>query len=287
MGKKIFSILLISIISFNIFACSGSGDVLGADENIKDLRILDIDLTHEPYGIGVDKDNPELLTQINEFIEKINSDGTMNEIVSHYQDGYEAKPVKNHEIDKTKDQLIVVTTGDFAPFDYDVGENHYGIDKEIVAALADYLGKELVLINVNFDMLFMSVFEHKADICIAGITITDERKQYVDFSDPYYHASLNVAVSSSDNRFAECKTREDIDNILHNIDSKTRIAVERNTTSSDYLDERIESAFQEGSIVKLGCNDLDECITLLRAGEADMVIGDGAVIKYIYGNDIE
>lgn len=287
MGKRLLSIILISFLTINLCACYSNSGVLGADENIKNLRVLDINLTDEPYGIGVDKNKPELLAQINEFIAKINSDGTMDEILSHYQNGYVAESVKEYAIDETRDQLVVVSTGDFAPFDYDEGDKHYGIDKEIVAALAEYLGKELVIVNVNFDMLFMTIYNHKADICIAGITITDERAQYVDFSDPYYHGALNVAVASSDDRFNNCKTREEVDDILRGLDKHTRIAVENNTTSEDYLDERISTVFQEGIIEKIGCKDIDECITLLKADNVDMVIGDGAVIKYIYGKDIE
>ena len=57
---------------------------------------------------------------------------------------------------------------------------------EIAAALAEYLGKELVIQNMDFDSVCLSVGQQKCDIAMAGLTIKDDRKEYVNFSNPYY-----------------------------------------------------------------------------------------------------
>lgn len=67
---------------------------------------------------------------------------------------------------------------------------------ELAALLAEKLGKELVIQNMDFDAVCLSVGQHKCDIAIAGLTVNDERKQYVTFSDTYYQASQRLIVPS-------------------------------------------------------------------------------------------
>ena len=68
---------------------------------------------------------------------------------------------------------------------------------EIASLLAEKLGKELVIQNMDFDAVCLSVGQHKCDIAIAGLTVNDERKQYVTFSDTYYQASQRLIVSGA------------------------------------------------------------------------------------------
>ena len=82
----------------------------------------------------------------------------------------------------------------FEPFEYTKGDKYVGIDMELAALLAEKLGKELVIQNMDFDAVCLSVGQHKCDIAIAGLTVNDERKQYVTFSDTYYQASQRLIV---------------------------------------------------------------------------------------------
>lgn len=94
--------------------------------------------------------------------------------------------VKSAELDESKDQLVVATNAAFEPFEYTQGEDYYGIDMEIASLLADKLGKELVIQNMDFDAVCLSVGQQKCDIAMAGLTISEDRKEYVTFSDSYY-----------------------------------------------------------------------------------------------------
>lgn len=158
-----------------------------ADENAK-VRVIDIDLTSEQYAFGVDKEQPELLEKTNEFIAKIMEDGTFDEICNHYFGDGEPVMVKSAEYDESKDQLVVATNAGFEPFEYMKGEDYCGIDMEMAALLADYLGKELVIQNMDFDAVCLAVGQQKCDIAMAGLTITDSRKDQVTFTDSYYNA---------------------------------------------------------------------------------------------------
>ncbi len=163
------------------------------DENAK-VRVIDIDLTSEQYAFGVNKDETDLLEKTNEFIAKIMEDGTFDEICDHYFGDGEPVMVKSAEYDESKDQLVVATNAGFEPFEFMKGEDYCGIDMEMAALLADYLGKELVIQNMDFDAVCLSVGQGKCDIAMAGLTITESRKDQVTFTDSYYNASQKLMI---------------------------------------------------------------------------------------------
>ncbi|WP_408070324.1 transporter substrate-binding domain-containing protein [Butyrivibrio sp. JL13D10] len=283
--RMISSILVLGLSLFMTSSCSGSADeVIGSDaqEESASPVVIDITLTDEEYGIGVNKNKPELLEGINKYIEEGLHNGKYEEITGHYFGG-EGEPVgvPANEIKSGVDQLVVATTADFEPFDMEEGDIHYGIDKEIMKYLADSLGKELVFVNVNFDLLFATVSQGKCDACIAGITINDDRKEYVDFSVPYFEAGLCLVAGSEENDFSGAKTREEIEDILSTLDESTVIAVESKTTGEDYLEGTGDTAFEGVSCKILRCSTLSECINALKNGSCDYVIGDNATLKYM------
>ncbi|WP_026657116.1 ABC transporter substrate-binding protein [Butyrivibrio sp. AC2005] len=289
MRKRLISaIAILTILVAMTASCSkGSGGVVGSDaEDTGDaLVVIDINLTDEDYGIGVNKNKPELLEKINTFIEEGFKNGKYEEITGHYfGGGGEPVGIPAGEIDRSKDQLIVATTGDFEPFDYDDGDLQYGIDKELIKAIADDMGKELVLVNVNFDLMFIQVSQGKCDACIAGITINEERKEYVDFTIPYFNAGQCLAAREAKNEFKDAKTREEAEEILRNLDAGTTIAVESKTTGEDYLEGTSGTGFEGVSCKLLICSTLKDCINALNNGSADYVIGDNATLKYLIAN---
>lgn len=280
--SRLVRILIVTTLLISITACSSPKAVIGEDAHLKydNLNVIDINLTEEEYGIGVDKNQPELLNQINAFIKECEANGKFEEICSHYEGG-EPVPVESVERNNTKDQLIVATTGDFAPFDYNIADKSYGIDKEFVAALAEYLGKELVLEYINFDIMFMTVAQHKADICIAGITINDARKKYVDFSDPYYHAGQIIVTTDKCALFDNVKNAAEIEEVLNNPDNNLTVAVENMTTGHYYCEGNSDFGYAGFPVTTVPLATLDDCLEELEGGGVDVVIGDAAVLKYI------
>ena len=154
-----------------------------------EVKVIDIPLTEEEYAFGVDKDQPELLEQANAFIAKIKEDGTFDEICNKYFGDGEPTAVTSATLDESKDQLVVATNAGFEPFEYTKGDSYYGIDMEIAALLAKELGKELVISNMDFDAVCLSVGQHKCDIAMAGLTVKEDRMEYVNFTDTYYNAA--------------------------------------------------------------------------------------------------
>ena len=239
MKKKLLSVVLAAACVLSMAACGGKSND-SADDKKSDgavtAKVIDIDLTDEEYAFGVDKNQPELLEQTNAFIQKIKDDGTLDEICDKYFGSGEPEGVESAELDSSKDQLVVATNAAFEPFEYTKGDTYYGIDMEIASLLAKELGKELVIQNMDFDAVCLSVSQQKCDIAMAGLTITEERQEYVTFTDSYYKASQRLIVRSDDTAFDGCKTADDVAAKLAELDSSVSIGVQAGTTGQYYVE---------------------------------------------------
>ena len=228
--KKFLSVFLTAALAVSMLAgCGSKGETVTA-------KVIDIDLTNEEYAFGVDKTQPELLEQTNTFIQKIKDDGTLDAICAKYFGDGEPEAVESAELDSSKDQLVVATNAAFEPFEYTKGDDYYGIDMEIAQLLADELGKELVIQNMDFDAVCLSVSQQKCDIAMAGLTINEEREGYVTFTDSYYSASQRLIVPSNVTTFDDCKTADDVAAKLAETKSSDQIGVQQGTTGQYYIE---------------------------------------------------
>ena len=230
--KKFLSVCLTAALAVSMLAGCGSKS---EDEKVT-AKVIDIDLTNEEYAFGVDKQQPELLEKTNEFIAKIKKDGTLDEICNKYFSDGEPEAVESAELDTSKDQLVVATNAAFEPFEYTKGDAYYGIDMEIASLLAKELGKELVIQNMDFDAVCLSVSQQKCDIAMAGLTINEEREQYVTFTDSYYSASQRLIVPSNVTTFDDCKTADDVAAKLAETKESDQIGVQQGTTGQYYVE---------------------------------------------------
>ena len=283
--KKIYSVLLLLAMVLSLTAltaCAG-------DEAVAKAKVIEIDLTTEEYAFGVDKDQPELLTKVNAFIKKIMDDGTFAEICDHYFGDGEPVAVKSAELDTTKDQLVVATNAAFEPFEYKKGENYYGIDMEIAALLADELDMELVISNMDFDAVCLSVGQHKADIAMAGLTIKEDRKEHVTFSDPYYQASQKIIVKDGDTTFDDCKTAEDVLKKLQAMDNTVKIGYQNGTTGKMFVENEDDYASNNLKVTGKGYKNGSLAVQDLLNGNVNYVIIDAApaecIVKALNGDN--
>lgn len=154
-----------------------------------------------------------------------------------------------------KDTLVMATNAEFPPYEYYDGDDVVGIDVEIAQAVCDELGKELVVEDMAFDSVITSVSSGKADFGLAGITVTDERKESVNFSDTYAHTSQVVIVM------------EDSDiTCVDDLTGKT-LGVQLGTTGDIYAGD------VEGAIVER-YNKGFEAVQAMMTGKIDAVIID-------------
>ena len=235
MMKKLTALFMALVLMLSMTACGGNSDDTDTKEPVT-AKVIDIDLTSELYAFGVDKTQPELLAEVNAFIAEIKTDGTLDAICEKYFADGEKTPVVSAELDETKDQLIVATNAAFEPFEYTEGDKYLGIDMEIAALLAEKLGKELVIQNMDFDAVCLSVGQQKCDIAMAGLTINAEREEYVTFSDSYYEASQKLVVPSTETAFDACTTAEEVVAILNELTSSDNVGVQQGTTGQVYVE---------------------------------------------------
>lgn len=234
--KKLLAVCLTATLVVGMVAGCGSGDEKKAESTAKTAKVIEVDLTNEEYAFGVDKDQPELLEEVNAFIKEIKEDGTLDEICDKYFGGAEPTPVESAKLDESKDQLVVATNAAFEPFEYTKGDAFVGIDMELAALLAEKLGKELVIQNMDFDAVCLSVGQHKCDIAIAGLTVSDDRKEHVTFTDSYYRASQRLIVRSDDTTFDGMKDAKEIEEKLNELTKDDKIGVQQGTTAQSYIE---------------------------------------------------
>lgn len=272
--KKLLTITLSAVLAMTTLTACGSKSDNKSDK--KTVKVIDIDLTNEEYAFGVDKTQPELLEDVNKFIADMQSDGTFDEICNHYFGDGTPVAVKSAAYDESKDQLVVATNAAFEPFEYTKGEDYYGIDMEIAQALADSLGKELVIQNMDFDAVCLSVGQQKCDIAMAGLTIKPDREEYVSFSNPYYSAAQRIIVASDNTEFDSCKTAEDVEAILNTKDSSTKIGVQTGTTGQFYCEGDADWGFDGFKVETVGYKNGSLAVQDLLNGNLNYVVIDSA-----------
>ena len=244
-------------------------------------KVIDIELTNEDYAFGVDKDQPELLEDVNAFIQEIMDNGQFEEICNKYFGDGTPTPVQSATLDTSKDQLVVATNAAFEPFEYKDGESFLGIDMEIASLLAEKLGKELVIQHMDFDAVCLSVGQHKCDIAMAGLTINEQRQEYVTFSDPYYKAAQKLIVPSDNTEFDDCKTAADVEEILKTKDKDTTIGVQNGTTGQKYVSGDEEWDFDGFGVTCTGYKNGSLAVQDMINGNIDYVIIDSEPARFI------
>lgn len=186
-------------------------------------KVIDVPLTVESYGIGVDKNNAELLTKINEVLK--NKAADIEAIFAKYEDvnddnsaNWAGTTIESAKLDSSKEQFVIATNAAFAPFEFKVGNKFAGIDMEIAKLIADELGMELVIEDMEFDAVVTSVGSNGIDAAVSGLTINAKRAKSVNFSDAYYSGAYQVIICKDDcTLFDACKTTADLEAVLKNL----------------------------------------------------------------------
>ncbi len=165
------------------------------------LKILDTEYANEEYAICFQKGS-DMKDKVNAALEELIKDGSVQKIVDKYVNNPDAAelvgvPVKAENTDKP--DLIMATNAEFPPYEYIDGDNYYGVDVEVAKIIADKLGYDLIIENVAFDSIIPGVQTGKYTMGMAGMTVTDERLEMVDFSSSYATGIQVVIVKEDGN----------------------------------------------------------------------------------------
>lgn len=172
--------------------------------------------------------------------------------------------------DDGKLKLVAGTEATYAPMEY-IDENGeiVGIDIDIVNAIAEEIGAEVEFQNIGWDPLFPAVKNGEIDFAVSSITITEDRKEEYDFTEPYYVANQLILVPED----SDIKSFQDL--------KDKRVAVQISTTGH----EVVKKLLGETSDQIVAPENLPLAINEMLNGNADAVVGDNApVLEYMKSN---
>lgn len=163
--------------------------------------------------------------------------------------------------------LTMATNAEFPPYEFYEGEKVVGIDAEIAAVIAEKLGMELEIVDTAFDSIIPAIKAGKYDMGMAGMTVTDERLEEVNFSDSYATGVQVVIV----NKDSDIKAVDDLFG-----DKNYTIGVQTGTTGDLYSTWDIED---EGLGTVSRFNKGADAVEALKIGKVDCVIIDNEPAK--------
>ncbi len=187
---------------------------------------------------------------------------------------------------KERGELIVYTNAEFPPFEYLADGKPVGVDMDIAKAIADEIGVELKIENVKFDTIISSVQSGKASMGAAGITVTDERKESVDFS-VSYTTSTQYVILPADVSYENITTLKGMN-----------IGVQLGTTGdfiisdevNGYKDDNgnpVEGVLQNSGASVTTYNNANLAAEALKAGKIQAVVVDKLPAELIAKNSGE
>jgi polar amino acid transport system substrate-binding protein len=158
-------------------------------------------------------------------------------------------------------QLLVGTDTPYPPFEIGQPPNISGYDIEVVNAIAEKLGLTVTYQDTSFDTIFRDLSQGKFDMVVAATTITPEREQKVDFSDPYYAADQALVVTPG----SDTRTVEDL--------ADKTVGAQDGTTGEAYANDETDAADVRGY------PEGPDAISALKAGQVDAVVIDQPVAQ--------
>ncbi|MBZ1353647.1 ABC transporter substrate-binding protein/permease [Streptococcus sp. LPB0406] len=228
------------------------------------------------FAFGVKKGSKYeyLVTEFNEALAQMKKDGSLDQIIKKWTSssktssqvtsltsttsaGQKATPVKS--------KYVIASDSSFAPFVFQNSSNQYtGIDMDLIKAIAEDQGFEIEITNPGFDAAINAVQSGQADGMIAGMSVTDARKETFDFSDSYYTANTILGVKES----STISSYEDLN-------GKT-VGVKNGTASQTFLTENQSKYGYKIKTFADGSSMYDS----LNTGSIDAVMDDEPVLKY-------
>ena len=176
------------------------------------------------------------------------------------------------------EKLTMGSSIDFAPYEYyddETGEI-IGIDVEIAYAVAEKLGYELEIVDMQFDSIIAAVVSGKVDFGMSGFTVTEERKQNVDFSSTYTTAVQSIIVP-------EDSSITSVDD-LFNAENSFEIGVQIGTTGDLYITGDVEANGLKHNVQRY--NKYHDAFASLASGKIDCIIVDDQVaIAFVAANE--
>ena len=178
------------------------------------------------------------------------------------------------------DTLVVYTEAGFAPFEYVKDGKIVGVDVDIMQKVADELGKKLKFEDVNFDIIVDTVAKGKmTKVGAAGLSITEKRKEKVDFSTPYYTANLYVIYNASEESTYVSTTTDNTNGVYWQAFKNKKVGCQGGTTAEMFFNDEIAengTLYENGNAVstKTSYQDYITALSALKNGDINVIVMD-------------
>lgn len=158
------------------------------------LRVLDEFFVEETYAGVIAKENTGLLDTFNMALREMHEEGIFDSLMNTYINGTGSF----HYAQKVKEgpKLVLATNAQFPPYEYHEGEGIVGLEIELAYYVADLMGRVLEIQDIEFDAVINAVSSGKAELGLSGFTVTEERKQSINFTDKLVDNKVVVMVRS-------------------------------------------------------------------------------------------
>lgn len=198
-----------------------------------------------------------------------------------------SKGVRTLDDIKASGKLYVYTEAGFAPFEFISGGKVAGVDVAICEEIAKSIGVELVVTDVKFDSIIGAIKSGKCDMGAAGITITDERKEEVDFSEKYTTSKQYIVVLAENTTVSTLGTMAGL-----------KIGVQQGTTSDFLISDEVngtdndDGTHNKGALEGTGAEvssyeSPNAVVPLLKSGKIDVLVTDKLPAEMIVANNSE
>lgn len=214
MKKSVKITIVVAVVAIMIFTCVA---LCACNDNgqAELAAVVASDLLQEDFGIAVTKGNTALMSAVNQVVDEWKANGKLDQYTDYYsaladEENGGAKAVAPEGLQTSWDfggatqTITVYTESGFAPYEFMYGGNVVGVDIAIMSQVAVNTGKKIEIKDVAFNMIATNVKQATGDaVGAAGMSITEERKAVVDFSNVY--ASSTLVVVSKDGQYKSVK----------------------------------------------------------------------------------
>lgn len=280
--KKLSKIFVsIAIISVVVAACFMFVACDSGVASSKQINMVNVELSSEQYAFIFKKSDDALKESVNGIL--ADKAAEIDQIMDKYLNATQEELLSfgskfQTEPTNSDSELVVATNVDFAPFEYYNGEKIAGIDIEIAQLIADELGKTLVVVHMPFDAVLLSIQNLDIyDIGMAALTVSPERADVVNLSNPYYDTTQVLITKNDVTPFDYCTTTDEMKEVLSSLEG-TKIGGQRGTTGQLYI-EGNESLEFDGykNLTFCGYDAPALAVQDMLNGNIDYVIVDKAI----------
>ncbi|MBR5110075.1 MAG: transporter substrate-binding domain-containing protein [Clostridia bacterium] len=250
---------------------------LMAAENNK-LTVLEERMDDFDFGIALPKTEAgeKLLAEINVWFASMKESGELAKLTQKWTDGPESeKTVPDYaSFPAPNGVLTLATEGAYAPMNYYRGDEVVGLEIDLIARFCEANGYGLKVVPMLFDGILPAIQSGKADLAAAGLTITEERKESVNFSDPYYTGGTVMAILKSK---AAASTRQTDNTGIASLNdlAAARIGVQTGTICGALAETRLPDA------KVYYFNTVTDVLAALSAGKLDAGCMDEPTLRFL------